>query len=181
MFHWKFIIYLQIKDTFHLIATEKAKTHPLWKPIYNLFTEINAPHLIGKKAAIFHPYDERFTFCLQNLAPSTYIARKIDLLITGFQKIYPLTYIQKIGVLRGCFGRCFTVSLQKQKSPHLIGQKSGKISPSRWKVYILFTKINTPHLIGQKIAVLKGAPLKIYNLFTDQGHSLLNSHGNCKK
>ena len=65
--------------------------------------------------------------------------------------------------------------------PHLIGQKSGKISPSRWKVYILFTEINTPHLIGQKIAVLKGVPLKIYNLFTDQGHSLLNSHGNCKK
>jgi hypothetical protein len=45
----------------------------------------------------------------------------------------------------------------------------------------LFTKINTPHLIGQKIAVLKGVPLKIYNLFTDQGHSLLNSHRNCKK
>ena len=62
--------------------------------------------------------------------------------------------MKKIGVLEGCLGRWFTVSLQKQKSPHLI---------------------------GQKIAVLKGAPLKIYNLFTDQGHSLLNSHGNCKK
>ena len=62
--------------------------------------------------------------------------------------------MKKIGVLEGCLGRWFTVSLQKQKSPHLI---------------------------GQKIAVLKGVPLKIYNLFTDQGHSLLNSHGNCKK
>ena len=104
---------------------------------------------------------------------------KINNLFTNFR--YPLTYMKKIGVLEGCFGRWFTVSLQKQKSPHLIGQKSGKISPSRWKVYILFTEINTPHLIGQKIAVLKGVPLKIYNLFTDQGHSLLNSHGNCKK
>ena len=89
--------------------------------------------------------------------------------------------MKKIGVLEGCFGRWFTVSLQKQKSPHLIGQKSGTFPPLWQKVYILFTEINTPHLIGQKIAVLKGVPLKIYNLFTDQGHSLLNSHGNCKK
>ena len=107
------------------------------------------------------------------------VSAKINNLFTDFR--YPLTYMKKIGVLEGCFGRWFTVSLQKQKSPHLIGQKSGKIPPSRWKVYILFTEINTPHLIGQKIAVLKGVPLKIYNLFTDQGHSLLNSHGNCKK
>ena len=131
--------------------------------------------------AKYPPLDESFTFCLQNLAPSTYIAEKIDLLTAGFQKIHLLTYMKKIGVLEGCFGRWFTVSLQKQKSPHLIGQKSGTFPPLWQKVYILFTEINTPHLIGQKIAVLKGVPLKIYNLFTDQGYSLLNSHGNCKK
>ena len=45
----------------------------------------------------------------------------------------------------------------------------------------MFTEINTPHLIGQKIAVLKGVTLRINNLFTDQGHALLNSHGNRKK
>ena len=65
-----------------------------------------------------------------------------------------LTYMKKIGALVGCFERWFTFCLQKQQSSHLI---------------------------GQKLSVLMGVPLKIYNLFTDQGHSLLNSHGNCKK
>ena len=61
--------------------------------------------------------------------------------------------MKKIGVLRGCFGRWFAVCLQKQKSPHLI---------------------------GQKIAVLMGVPLEIYNLFTDRGHPSLNGHRKSK-
>ena len=54
--------------------------------------------------------------------------------------------MKKIGVLEGCFGRWFTVSLQKQKSPHLIGQKSGDFPPLRLKVYILFTEFSSLYL-----------------------------------
>jgi hypothetical protein len=113
VFHWKFIIYLQIKDTFHLIATEKAKTHPLWKPIYNLFTEINAPHLIGQKSGNFPP-----------------LWRKVYILFTEFSSLY--LHCQK--------NRPFDNRISKNLSPHLYTKNRG-FEGVFWKMlYSFFTK-----------------------------------------
>ena len=82
----------------HLIATEKAKTHPLWKPIYNLFTEINAPHLIGQKSGNFPP-----------------LWRKVYILFTEFSSLY--LHCQK--------NRPFDNRISKNLSPHLYTKNRG--------------------------------------------------------
>ena len=91
MFHWKFIIYLQTRDTLYLIATEIAKSKGFFKKfILSLYSHGNAV-LAGY-------WREWFTACLQKQQASHLIGQKsgdfpplrlnVYILFTEFSSLY---------------------------------------------------------------------------------------------
>ena len=133
MLHWKFIIYLQTRDTLYLIATEIAKSKGFFKKfILSLYSHGNAV-LAGY-------WREWFTACLQKQQASHLIGQKsgdfqplrlkVYILFTKFSSLY----------LHCRENRPFDSRISKNSPPHLYEKNRG-FGRVFWKmIYSFFTK-----------------------------------------
>ena len=134
MFHWKFIIYLQTRDTLYLIATEIAKSKGFFqKFILSLYSHENAV-LAGY-------WREWFTACLQKQQASHLIGQKSG----DFQPLRLKVYILFTKFSSLCLyslkNNFFLTHISKNYiSPHLYPKNRGSEGVFWKMIYSFFTK-----------------------------------------
>ena len=118
----------------HLIGQKNCIFQPSRRRIYNLFTKFNSsptykdknsakyplvkniPHLYPWNRGFEYPFSKMFIVYLHSQAvcpPPHLVATGKRKVRPFFQKIISLTYMNKSGILEGCFEEWFTICLQK--------------------------------------------------------------------
>ena len=133
MLHWKFIIYLQTRDTLYLIATEIAKSKGFFKKfILSLYSHENAV-LAGYRR-------EWFTACLQKQRASHLIGQKSGNFPALWRKVYILFTEYSTFYLHCQKNQSFDNRISKNLPPHLYPKNRGSEGVFWKMIYSFFTK-----------------------------------------